>query len=273
MLITALATPFKEGKPDKYSYERLVAFQKDAVDALLAVGTTAEAMLLTECEKKLLITLAKGVAPLLPLWVGVENADTVRAVAQAKTAEDLGANGVLVAPPAFVKCTPCGYVKHISAICDAVKLPVMLYNAPSRCGYELNKNAVSELADRVRFVKDAGGDVGYTAWLSDKFFVLCGNDERLLQMLKAGAKGAVSVVSNVAPELVKRVLYGNASAEQKELFARLARLSMLELNPIATKYMLYKKGVFDSYEVRLPLSQASEETRRQADEIDWEKVK
>ena len=272
MLITALATPFKEGKIDSRSYEKLISRQKNSVDGLLAVGTTAEALLLDDCEKKLLITLAKGVAPQLPLWVGVENADTKEATKDAVTAEKLGANGILLAPPAFVKCTPKGYLLHAKQIAEAVDIPVMLYNAPSRCGYVLDRRIVEKLSESGRYLlKDAGGNLQFTEALSAKMTVLCGNDGLLSEMLARGAKGCVSVVSNVAPELTRKIISG-ASEEDSALFGLLAKLTMLEVNPVAVKYMLYKKGIFDAYDVRLPLTKACGATRKQIDAIDWEKI-
>lgn len=273
MLVTALATPYKEGKIDCYRYESSVARQAEGgADALLCVGTTAEALLLSECEKKLLVKLAKGVAPHLPVWVGVEDPDTAKAATRAQIAEQWGADGILVAPPAFVKCTPRGYALHIGAIAERVKMPIMLYNAPGRCGYVLDEQTLSELSSRVRYLKDAGDDAGFTERTSKKMIVLCGNDKLLLQMLAHGAVGVVSVVSNVAPRLVKAMLR-SPTEEQKKLFGRLAELSMAEINPIAVKYMLVKAGVFDNCEVRLPLTSASEATRKKIDEIDWEQVK
>lgn len=275
MLVTALATPFKEGKTDVFCYEKLVARQVEGgADGLLAVGTTAEAILLNECEKKLLVRLAKGMAPQLPLWVGVESADTRKACEEAQTAQKLGANGVLVAPPAFVKCTPKGFVEHVCAIADAVDVPLMLYNVPSRAGFALDEGALEEIffrCDRVRFLKDAGEDIGFTQRSSRKTTVLCGNDGRLVQMTERGAKGVVSVVSNVAPKLTKRVLAGGTT-EEKALFEQLARLSMLEVNPISVKYMLVKAGIFDTFDVRLPLTSASEATRKAIDALNWEKI-
>ena len=264
-LITALATPYYNGKVDTVSYERLVNYQlSNGVDALLAVGTTAESQLLTNSEKKLLIKLTKQLAVSTPVWVGVGGV-TRQAVREAVTAEKLGADGILIAPPAFVKCTPDGYLMHIKHILNAVNIPVMLYNAPSRCNYTLSEEVVTELAKRVRYLKDAGDNLAYTAGLSKKLTVLCGNDGLLVKMLEVGAKGVVSVVSNVAPQLTRRVM--NGKQDDYEQFAQLSRLSMLEVSPIAIKYMLYKKGIFAGYNMRLPLTRASAETQRKIDQV------
>lgn len=270
MLITALATPFKKGKIDVYCYEKAVFRQVESgVDALLALGTTAEALLLDECEKKLLVRLTKGVAPQLPLWVGIEDSDTRKAVKSAETAEKLGADVLLVAPPAFVKCTPLGYVKHIRAIIAATSLPVAIYDAPTRCGYNLNAKAVEKLLPEIKYIKDADKQMRLTKLFGKSASVLCGNDENLFAALNNGAVGAVSVVSNVAPQLTKKALDGDEIAREK--FNTLSRLAMAEINPVAIKYMLYKKGVFTDCDVRLPLTKASAKTRKLID-VNWEQI-
>ena len=285
-LITALATPYVNGEIDTYSYEKLVAFQlENGVDALLAVGTTAESQLLDLCEKKLLVKITKRMAGNTPVFVGVDGRGTYEATLNATVAEEWGADGLLVAPPSFVKCTPEGYLKHVEAISQAVNIPLMLYNAPSRCNYILDKDVVKQLAKVATYLKDAGSDLDYTADLAKHLKVLCGNDFLLPHMLNSGAVGVVSVVSNLAPNLTREVLNRNeqfpcqqcdkntkqdgSDDEKVTLFKTLAQMSMLEVSPIAIKYMLYKKGIFNSYEMRLPLTSAKENTRIRIDKM-WE---
>ena len=271
-LMTALATPYKNGKIDNSSYEKLVTYQLDSgVDALLAVGTTAEALLLQKNEKRELIQITKRLATNTPVWVGVGGHSTIETIREATFAEDWGASGILIAPPSFVKCTPQGYLQYINEILKTVSVPVMLYNAPSRCNYTLDKDVVAELSKRVRYLKDAGKDLHYTATLSAKLKVLCGNDLLLPDMLEIGASGVVSVVSNVAPYLTRSVLKGKLKhscyEQDLDLFTKLAELSMLEVSPIAIKYMLYRKGIFASYNMRLPLTRASDQTQRKINKI------
>ncbi len=272
MLVTALATPYREDRLDYPSYERSVALQAKYADALLAVGTTAEALLLTECEKKLLVKIAKAIAPRLPLFVGAESPCTAFAAKQAEQAATWGADGLLVAPPAFVKCTTEGFVRHVTTIAERSGLPVMLYNAPGRCGYVPEMRAWESLSNVAPFVKDAGSDLTFTARLANKTTVLCGNEILLTDALRHGAKGVVSVVSNVAPRLVKSVLDGTCDEKSLQLFESLANLSMSEVNPIAVKYMLFKKGIFADYAVRLPLTAATEQTKKRIDALAWEEI-
>lgn len=270
VLITALATPYKDGKIDKLSYERLVNYQiQQGVDALLAIGTTAEAQLLNNCEKRLLLSIAKYVACDTPVYAGIEGRSTADAVKEAETMQKFGANGLLVAPPAFVKCTPLGYLRHVEQILQVVSVPLILYNAPTRCGYVLDGDVVEQLSDRVRYLKDAGSDLHYTERLAQNMTVWCGNDQLLPQFVEHGATGVISVTSNVAPQLTRCVLDG----QQSKLFADLSALTMAEVSPICIKYMLYKKGIFDSYEMRLPLTEASAESRNKIDEIWSEEIK
>ena len=268
-LITALATPFVDGEIDKLSYEKLIHFQlEQGADALLAVGTTAEAQLLCDCEKKLLIKIAKGMAEGVPVYVGVEGRSTSDAVREAELAERYGADGILVAPPSFCKCTAEGYSMHVEQLLNTVSVPLILYNAPSRCGYALDLDVLHGISDRVHYLKDAGSDLDYTEQAAKSMNVLCGNDKLLPRFLKTGAIGVISVVSNVAPRLTRKVLQG----ENSELFQTLADLSMREINPIPIKYMLQKMGIFSSCEVRLPLTAACESTRIAIDEIWNEKI-
>lgn len=263
-LITALATPYLDGKIDKLSYEKLISFQLEhGVDALLAVGTTAETQLLDDCEKKLLISIAKAMAGDVAVYVGVEGRSTREAVRDAEKAQKYGADAILVAPPSFCKCTPEGYRLHVEEILKCVSVPLILYNAPSRCGYTLDAEIIKDLSDRVHFVKDAGSDLDYTANIAQNVSVLCGNDGMLTQFLEKGAMGVISVVSNVAPRLTRGALEGG----DDYLFTKLANLTMREVSPIPVKYMLYKKGIFRSYEMRLPLTAANDETKRAIDAI------
>ncbi len=262
-LITALATPYKKGKIDFNSYAELVRRQADYADGILCCGTTAEAQLLTECEKKLLITAAKETAVNTPVIAGIEEADTLKAVKCAEKYEKYGADALLVAPPAFCKCTASGYYRHIKAIKNAVSVPLVLYNIPARCGYILNKNVLKKLHEKegINYIKDAGDDLNYTADISRFLIVFSGNDGLLTSSLNCGAKGVISVVSNVAPLLTRKVLNG----EYSEIFQTLAEISMREVNPVPVKYMLYKSGIFDDYAMRLPLTRARRQTRREID--------
>ena len=268
-VITALATPFKKGKIDVNAYVKLCNYQtENGVDALLALGTTAEAQLLSKCERKLLMTLARS-STALPLIAGIEEPSTLQACRDAEQYAQLGANALMIAPPSFCKCTPEGYVKHVEEIRLASNLPIVLYNIPSRAGYALDLDAVKQLAENgaVEYVKDSSSSLDFAEKITPYCKTLCGSDERLKQYLDAGAQGVISVVSNVAPLIAKQAVNGNEDA--KKQFDILANLAMQEINPISIKYLLYKAEIFEEYDVRLPLTKANEKTRRMIDEF-WQ---
>lgn len=268
-LITALATPFKNEKFDVKSYAKLIRFQiENGVDALLALGTTAESQLLTECERKLAVNIAKGLAEGTPIIVGIHESATDKAVREAKKMQDLGADALLIAPPVFCKCTAVGYRWHIESICEVVDIPVILYNVPSRAGYCLNADAVISLTGKMAAVKDACGNTEFASKVINYAPILCGNDEKLTDYIQAGCCGVISVTSNVAPQWTREILTGKKSAE----FEEFARLTMQEVNPIAIKYLLCKAEIFDDYDVRLPLTKANETTRKSIEEF-WQSHK
>lgn len=268
-VICALATPFLNGKIDVNSYVKLCKYQQDnGADALLALGTTAEAQLLSHCERKLLLTLTRSTTT-LPLLVGIEEPSTLQACRDAEQYANMGADALMIAPPSFCKCTPVGYVRHVEEIHAASNLPIVLYNIPSRAGYNLDFDSVRRLSERgiVEYVKDSCNNTEFAEKIVPYCKVLCGSDERLKQYLDANACGVVSVVANVAPALTKQVVNGNSDVKKR--FDALANLAMSEINPIAIKYMLVKLGLFKSYDVRLPLTKAAVKTRRAIDEL-WE---
>lgn len=272
-LITALATPFVQGKIDLDSYKRLLATQREA-DALLCAATTAEGALLSQQEKKLLIETAKNSHPTKEIWAGISSGVTANAVKEARAAKRAGADGLLIAPPAFFKCTEEGFVSHVEKILKATKMPIMLYNAPSRCGYTIWQSAMKRLGEMgVRYIKDAGNDAQFAG--NTQLETYCGNEEKLLEFVQHGAVGVVSVVSNAMPALVKQAAYfakkcgdiATDGANAYAVFQKLANLAFCEINPIPIKYVLHRMGIFASYEMRLPLTPASEQTRRKIDEF------
>lgn len=263
-LITALCTPYKDGQIDKLSLERLVKFQVDnGADKLLCAGTTGENNFINECETKLIFRIAKGVASNLPIMGYVGKSNTADAVRQAKFWQDLGASELLVAPPSFSKCTPQGYVCHVKEIANAVQLPLTLYNVPQRCGYPLDLSSLRELSRFVVGIKDAGTDENYTQELTYISPLFCGNDLLLSQHVAMGAQGVISVVANFAPRLAQKVLGGATSP----LWTLFSKFCSSEISPIVAKYLLYKKGIFDTFEMRLPLTEPSAQLRYILDSV------
>ncbi len=280
-IVTAVATPFAKGRVDVQSFAKLVDYQnKNAVDKLLLAGTTGEGMLLSPCEKRLLVSVAKEICN-RPIWLGVDGANTVEVVKQIERYNNFGVDGYLLCPPTFCKCTATGFVEHVKQLQKATNLPIVLYNAPSRCGYNLPISSLKALADiDVFFLKDAGSDVNYRKKLPKNIDVYCGNDTETPTFADMGITKTVSVVSNIAPQLTRCVLQKEVTGKEecfvgksnnfdecKEQFLMLSKLSFLQTNPIAIKYMLYKMGIFATYDVRLPLTKASAKTRKTICEV------
>ena len=288
LLLTALATPYRHGKVHFDSLVRLVELQNKYADGIVTLGTTGEPSLLSQAEREQVVATVK-LHSALPTIVGLCANATDQAVLQARRAESLGANALLVPPPSFCKCTPNGYVKHILRIADACDIPLILYNVPSRAAYEITPSIVHMLAERgVNLVKDAsenGNLVGI-----DGVFALSGSDENLVAHLRKGAKGVISVCGNAFPALTKQYMLRHMSStttngETKQCttdiaqtdnangenidnaFETLAKLCMQEISPIAVKYLLYKTGIFTSCDVRLPLTAANKQTRNAIDKF------
>ena len=269
-IITALATPFVDGKIDVESFGRLVEHQaNNNIDGLLVGGATGEGMLLSPCEKKLLVTVAKQIAPSIPIWLNIEGVGTREAIEQVKWANKLQVNGLMISPPSFCKCTSSGLLEHVKKLVHETTLPLMLYNAPSRVGYVLPLDIVQMLSHLGVTVKDAGKQLTYAKGLQRFTTVYCGNECMALDFVSLGVDRCVSVVANALPKLVKDVFDTTISLTKKQLafFKRIARLTMTEVNPIGIKYMLYKLGIFNSAEPRLPLTPASEKTKLLIDEV------
>lgn len=267
-VITALATPFVGGKIDVDSFGRLVESQvKNGVDGVLVAGATGEGLLLSACEKKLLVTVAKEIAKDIPVWLNIDGIGTREAILQVQWANKLGVSGLMISPPSFCKCTPFGYLEHVKNLVRETTLPIMLYNAPSRVGYILPLDVVQMLSHLGVTVKDAGKDAIYTKNLQKYTTVYCGNEQRAADFVELGVDKAVSVASNVAPQLTKDFFDGKLSKKQTSHYKKLARLSALEVNPVAIKYMLYKAKIFTSAELRLPLTEASARTKATIDEV------
>lgn len=277
LLLTALATPFKHGKVHIKSLDALLSLQNNAdVDGLVALGTTAESGLMTDEEKALILSATKLLTN-KPLVVGVAANGEYTLLRQAEFAQKHGADALLVSPPSFCKCTKNGYIKLLLKLHRKCDLPLVLYNVPSRAAYSLDNIIVRTLAESgVNFVKECAAD-GKLINCANNVLCFSGNDEYLTTHIRQGAIGAISVASNIFPSLTKKVMLQTVNSDGRNniestdkvatKFAKVARLCALEVNPIATKYMLYRLGIFATPEMRLPLTVADRQTRKQTDEF------
>lgn len=265
---TALITPFFDGKPDHVALRRLVRMQIEAgVDAVVVLGTTGEPATLTKNEKvdvvQTVLDVAKGTVPVI---VGAGGNDTEASRRDARLFEKMGADAILAVTPYYNKCTQNGLILHYSAVANAIKVPLIVYNVPSRTGVNVLPETFKTLAetDNVVAIKEASGNVAQIAktiaLLEGRADVYSGDDGLIVPLMALGAKGVISVVSNVLPKETKRLvslcrqnLYDEA---QKLAFRLMPVIDALfsEVNPIPVKKAAETMGLCSSA-VRLPLTE------------------
>ena len=264
---TAIVTPFKDGKVDELTFERLVRAQiKGGVDGIVPVGTTGESPTLSFEEHIYVIELAiKFAASKIRVLAGTGGNSTDEAIYLTIAAERAGANGSLQVAPYYNKPTQEGVFQHFRAIAYATKLPIVLYSIPGRCGVEIGVDTVKRLARECKNIvgiKEAGGNADRVsqlrASLGLKFTVLSGDDSLTLPFMAVGAQGVVSVASNIIPRevahMVQAFAIGKPSVALKlhDKFYPLFKDLFIETNPVPIKAALAMAGQIEE-EYRLPL--------------------
>ena len=272
---TAIVTPFKDGKVDELTFERLVRAQiKGGVDGIVPVGTTGESPTLSFEEHIYVIELAiKFAAGKNRVLAGTGGNSTDEAIYLTIAAERAGANGSLQVAPYYNKPTQEGLFQHFRAIAYATKLPIVLYSVPGRCGVEIGVDTVKRLARECKNIigiKEAGGNPDRVnqlrAALGDKFGIMSGDDSLTLPFMAVGAQGVISVASNVIPRQVAEMvrLFGsgrtNAALKLHQKYYPLFKDLFIETNPIPIKAALAMMGQIQE-QYRLPLSPMSTKNR------------
>jgi 4-hydroxy-tetrahydrodipicolinate synthase len=270
---TALVTPMTDTGVDFDALGRLIDFQiQNGIDALIACGTTGEPSTLTEKEYEDVIRFTiERTGKRVPVIAGAGSNDTAHAIALAKKAESLGADGLLVVTPYYNKTTQAGLVAHFKAVADAVNVPIILYNVPPRTGLNMKAETVAKLAGykNIHAVKEASGDLGQVIDImrlcSGKLALYSGEDGIILPTLACGGEGVISVVSNAMPgethNLCQSFFDGNI-AEARRLQFRLKPfidVLFMETSPIPVKAALELMGICRAT-VRLPLVPIGAET-------------
>ena len=269
---TALITPFLNDRIDFAGLGRLIDLQlAGGADALIVCGTTGEPPTLTQDEKDSILEFAlQRTGGRIPVITGTGANSTKAAVGQSVRAQKLGAEALLVVTPYYNKSTQRGLLAHYTAIADAVDIPLILYNVPSRTGVNLLPETAARLAEHNNILgfKEASGDISQAAELSrlcgERMALYSGNDDQVLPLLALGAQGVISVAANIAPDVMHRMvmdwLAGNiaASRAMQLHLLPLIRLLFSEVNPIPVKAALEMMGVCRA-DVRLPLTRLSEE--------------
>lgn len=262
----AIITPFKNDKLDYDALGRIIDFQIDnGTDAIVVCGTTGEASTLTDEEHiEAIAYTADRVSGRVPVIAGAGSNDTRYAVWLSREARRAGADALLQVTPYYNKATPKGLIRHFLTIADATDIPNILYNVPSRTGCNITLPVYKELAKHPNIVatKEASGNLSAIAEIvaecGDDLDVYSGNDDQIVPLLSLGAKGVISVLSNVMPKETHDIcsLYFEGKVkESAELQLKLLDLVndlFIEVNPVPVKAAMNLMG-YCSEEIRLPL--------------------
>jgi 4-hydroxy-tetrahydrodipicolinate synthase len=247
---TAIITPMNPDTTiDFDGFGKLIDWQiAEGIDAIVVCGTTGEASTMSDEEHiKCIRYCAERVAKRVPVIAGTGSNDTLYATELSKEAEKAGADALLLVTPYYNKTTQKGLVAHFSHTANAVNIPIMLYNIPSRSGIKIGIEAYEELCEHPNIVavKEASGDFSLIAKIfarcGDKLDVYSGNDDQFVPMMAMGGKGVVSVLSNIIPKethnIAKMCLEGDfksASALMNK-YHNLADTLFIDTNPIPVK--------------------------------------
>lgn len=280
--MTALITPFKNGKVDLEKYESLIKRQiAQGIDAVVPVGTTGESATLSHAEHKACIEVAVATCKSTGVKViaGAGSNATHEAVEIAKHAQAVGADGLLSVTPYYNKPTQEGLYQHYKAIATSVEIPFMLYNVPGRTGVDLTADTTIRLFDDIPNIyatKEATGSLDRTIELLSQrsdLVIVSGDDAIDFPMLVNGCKGIISVTANLLPNLKSRLVHAiqegkldEARKINEDLYA-LNCVLFCESNPIPIKAAMYLTGLLDTLEYRLPLTAPSADTMNKLENI------
>jgi 4-hydroxy-tetrahydrodipicolinate synthase len=269
--IVAIVTPFAKGAVDFDKLDELVEMHvKAGTDGIVPCGTTGESPTLTHSEHDAVIArTVKAARGRLAVIAGTGSNSTDEAIQLSQHAEKAGADGLLQVSPYYNKPTQEGLYRHFKAVAESVRIPVVLYNIPSRCVVGLTLDTYLRLAEVKNIVgtKEAAGSTDLVSEIVQrtKLTVLSGDDSMTLPFMSVGAKGVISVVANIAPKDVKALFVafaGGGAARALALHNKLyplTRAMFLETNPSPVKSAMKMLGMC-SDEVRLPMVAPAKDT-------------
>jgi len=272
----ALITPFHED--GSVNYEKLTELIEEQIaggtDAIIACGTTGEASTMSEKEHMDVVRfIIDKVAHRIPVIAGTGSNCTKTAVELSIQAEEAGADGVLLVTPYYNKATQKGLIRHFTTIAEAISIPCILYNIPSRTGVTIQPETMAYLYKNVKNiagVKDATGNIEMSTKLmtlvDDDFALYSGDDDEVVPLLALGGSGVISVLSNIAPKETHDIcekwfdgdIKGSLDAQLKAF--PLIKALFAEVNPIPVKAALNLQGK-NVGSLRLPLTEASDKTK------------
>ena len=278
--ITALVTPFRDGRLDEDAFRELIDWQiREGVDGVVPCGTTGESATLSHEEHSRVIDIAVDEARgRVPVIAGTGSNSTAEAIRLTRHAKEAGADGALLITPYYNKPTQDGLYAHYRAVAEETKFPLVLYNVPGRTGVNLLPETVARLAGipEVVGIKEATGDLAQVSEVlercGDRITVLSGDDFTVLPLLSLGGRGVISVVSNLVPGdmagLIRAFERGDLDRARAFHYGMmpLVRACFLETNPIPVKTALARMGRIP-FEVRLPLCPMGPENARRLDEV------
>lgn len=272
---TALITPFNETGVNYEVLGQLIERQiEGGTDAIVFLGTTGEPSTMSFAEEHVLMEYAvKKVNKRAKVIFGCGSNNTADAIMTAQKAESYGADGLLAVTPYYNKCTQNGLVAYYKAICEAVSIPVIVYNVPGRTGVEIQPATMAKIAEipNIAGIKDAGGNMSKTMetlrLVREKCDVYSGEDALNLPILAAGGAGVISVLSNVIPSEVKKLCSLIAAGDLADAIALndkllpLANACFVEVNPIPVKAAMNLSG-FDVGTPRAPLTEIEPQNKQ-----------
>jgi 4-hydroxy-tetrahydrodipicolinate synthase len=268
--MTALVTPFREGQFDEPAFRAFVDWQIiNGTHGLVPVGTTGESPTLSHEEHRRVVSACIAeTRGRVPVVAGAGSNNTAEAIELAQFAEKSGATGLLIVAPYYNKPSQEGLYRHFKAINDAVGLPILIYNIPSRSVVDISVETMKRLFElkNIAGVKDATGNLARIALqrqaLGPDFIQLSGEDMTAVGVMAMGGHGCISVTSNVAPrqcaDMQEACLKGDfaAALDLQDLLAPLHSALFVDPNPTGPKYALHVLGKINA-DVRLPLTPAS----------------
>ncbi len=268
----AIVTPMNDdGSINFDKLGELIDFNIDnGTDAIIICGTTGESATMTDQEHIDCIRYAvEKVNKRVPVVAGTGSNHTEYAVNLSKEAEEIGADALLVVTPYYNKTSQAGLIKHFTTIAEAVELPIILYNVPSRTGVNILPETCAELSkiDNIVAIKEATGNISQVAKVAalcgDNLDIYSGNDDQIIPIMSLGGKGVISVLSNCMPaetHEICQLCLDNKFAEAREKALNLLDFSnslFCDVNPIPVKQALNNMG-FEVGACRLPLVEMSD---------------
>jgi len=275
--MTALVTPFKNGRLDEESYAKLALRQiENKIDVIVPVGTTGESATLSHEEHRRCIEIAVDVCKKSDAKViaGAGSNATHEAVGLAEFAQKHGASGILSVTPYYNKPMQEGLYQHYKAIANAVEIPVLLYNVPGRTACDLLPETIYRLfsdCPNVFGVKEATGSIERCVDLlahHPTLSVISGDDAINYPILSNGGNGVISVTANLMPDMIANLTHAALRGdfhEAKRINDKLYTMNKVlfcESNPIPIKAAMYIAGLLDTLEYRLPLTAPSKENMK-----------